>query len=208
MRVKRPSSEREDSPLGPRARACRSRQTQTVAYAKLLVLDLDETLVHATEQPLERAPDFEIGPYLVYERPHLRAFLDHVFTRYRSVAIWTASTRSYAIPVLAEFVDPSRFAFVWCRDRCTLRVDWETREAVYIKDIHKLTRRGHARESILFVDDSPEKLARSYGNLVRVQPYLGAKLDDELERLAVYPDELGPVANVRTIEKRGWGGAR
>jgi len=31
----------------------------------LLVLDLDETLVHATEQALDVPADFHVGPYFV-----------------------------------------------------------------------------------------------------------------------------------------------
>lgn len=175
-----------------------------MVFAKLLVLDLDETLVHATEEPLARPADFDVGPYAVYERPHARPFLEQVLARFAAVGVWTASTRSYAMPVLARLVDPDRFAFVWCRDRCTLHVDWDTREAEYLKDIRKLTRRGHRREAILFVDDTPAKLARSYGNLVAVRPYLGDAQDEELTLLAAYLDELGPIPNVRTIEKRGW----
>ncbi|NJK32024.1 MAG: HAD family hydrolase [Deltaproteobacteria bacterium] len=175
-----------------------------MAFEQLLVLDLDETLVHATEDPLARVPDFHVGPYAVYERPHVRPFLEHVLARFAAVAVWTASTRSYALPVLSRIVDVDRLAFVWCRDRCTLHVDWDTREVEHLKDIRKLTKRGHRREAILFVDDTPAKLARSYGNLVTVRPYLGDEHDDELPQLAAYLDTLGSVPNVRTIEKRGW----
>jgi NLI interacting factor-like phosphatase len=41
----------------------------------LLILDLDETLIYATEEPLQRVPDFIIGPYAVYRRPYLTEFL-------------------------------------------------------------------------------------------------------------------------------------
>lgn len=33
---------------------------------KLLVLDLDETLIFGTERELERPCDFSVGPYFVY----------------------------------------------------------------------------------------------------------------------------------------------
>lgn len=39
----------------------------------LLILDLDETLIHATEQP-EREADFQIFHYHVYKRPYLEEF--------------------------------------------------------------------------------------------------------------------------------------
>ena len=44
----------------------------------LLILDLDETLIHATSCPLETAPDFTAGPYLVYKRPGLDNFIETV----------------------------------------------------------------------------------------------------------------------------------
>jgi len=36
---------------------------------KLLILDLDETLVHASERELERSADFRLVGYHVYLRP-------------------------------------------------------------------------------------------------------------------------------------------
>ena len=41
----------------------------------LLILDLDETLLHATEEPLRRGHDFLMDPYAVYLRPFLSEFL-------------------------------------------------------------------------------------------------------------------------------------
>jgi len=53
--------------------------TETVSLGKLLILDLDETLIFATERPLTREADFRIGPYHVYRRPDLADFLDQCF---------------------------------------------------------------------------------------------------------------------------------
>jgi carboxy-terminal domain RNA polymerase II polypeptide A small phosphatase len=36
---------------------------------KLLILDLDETLIHATSKKLSREPDFIVFDYFVYKRP-------------------------------------------------------------------------------------------------------------------------------------------
>ncbi len=44
--------------------------------SKLLVLDLDETLVYATEQALDYPHHSSVGKYLVYDRPHVGEFLD------------------------------------------------------------------------------------------------------------------------------------
>ena len=53
--------------------------TETVSLGKLLILDLDETLVFAAERPLTREADFRVGPYHVYGRPGLAVFLDQCF---------------------------------------------------------------------------------------------------------------------------------
>ncbi|AKF10419.1 NIF family HAD-type phosphatase [Sandaracinus amylolyticus] len=173
-------------------------------FEKLLVLDLDETLVHAREDALERPADHVLFDYHVYERPGVRAFLSHVLDRFH-VGVWTSSGERYASGVVSMlFGDRSRLRFVLARDRCVPHRDLETLDTVYLKDIRKLRGFGFAKESILFVDDSPEKIARSYGNLVRVRPFEGDPDDDELPALAAYLDELGAVPDVRAIEKRGW----
>jgi hypothetical protein len=40
----------------------------------LLILDLDETLIHASEEQLDREADFRVFGYHVYIRPHLEPF--------------------------------------------------------------------------------------------------------------------------------------
>jgi RNA polymerase II subunit A small phosphatase-like protein len=77
-------------------------------------------------------------------------------------------------------------------------------EEIFVKDLAKVKRRGYALESVLAVDDSPEKLRRHYGNLVRVRPWEGEPTDDELRRLSEYLVELRGAANFRAIDKRGW----
>ena len=48
------------------------------------------------------------------------------------------------------------------------------------------------------------KLARNYGNLVRLDDFVGSQNDRELKRLRNYLDDLARDSNVRTVEKRGW----
>ncbi|HEY0584531.1 MAG TPA: NIF family HAD-type phosphatase [Pseudoduganella sp.] len=42
---------------------------------KLLIFDLDETLVHATTEPLPYPADFEWLEYFVYKRPYVNELL-------------------------------------------------------------------------------------------------------------------------------------
>jgi TFIIF-interacting CTD phosphatase-like protein len=171
---------------------------------KLLVLDLDETLIHASDRPLAIDPDFYVGPYAIHRRPGVDDFLSACLERFERVGVWTASSLAYALPVLSQLGDPRRLAFVWGRERCTYRIDQETREGEWLKDIRKLRRCGFEKRSIIVVDDTPAKLARSYGNLVAVRPFEGDPSDDELPALEPYLSWLADVEDVRAIEKRRW----
>ena len=171
---------------------------------QLLILDIDETLVYATETPLERPPDFRVGPFVAYRRPHLHKFIEAVLGWF-DVAVWSSSTADYAAIVTANVFSTSAASkFVWARDRCTRRFNPETWQEDWIKDLRKVKRHGYPLERILAIDDSPEKLQRHYGNHIRVMPFVGDPADCELESLLPFLDWIRSVENVRTVEKRKW----
>jgi len=171
---------------------------------KLLILDLDETLVFASEARLACDEDFLVGEYFVYKRPGLDRFIEFAFQHFK-VAVWTASGSDYADAVVAEiFRDPKRLEFAWSRQRCTWKSDPELGAGYWIKDLKKVVRIGHSLNGILVVDDSPRKLERSYGNYIRVLPFAGDPSDDELEKLERYLLRLRDSVNVRSWDKRNW----
>ena len=170
----------------------------------LVILDLDETLVYATEAELDRAPDFRAAHYAVYKRPHVEQFLAGLFETCR-VAIWTSSGRVYATEVVTHLLgSPSRLQFFWCAERCTDRFDHETRGRYTVKKLHKVRKRGYELARVVVVDDSPEKHALNYGNLIAVAPFEGDASDAELPRLLRYIRALEEEPNVRAVEKRTW----
>ena len=181
-------------------------------FDKLLVLDLDETLIHTRVPGEEVYPDrpadfwLDDGYYFVYRRPGVENFLSWCFDNFREVALWTAGTRNYAMEVLPHLCDVNDFSFVWVRERCTYLRDMNSWGYEYLKDLKKLRRKGYDIRKILAVDDTPAKFQRSYGNYIRVWPFEGncPEDDNELEILQEYLAELGPVPNVRTVEKRFW----
>ena len=121
------------------------------------------------------------------------------------VAVWTSSGSSYANEIVrAIFEDPEKLQFVWTRERCTWGLDRDSREGHWIKDLRKVRRVGFSLESIVVIDDSPEKLKRHYGNTICVTPFMGDALDQELRKLQAYLLWLKDVPNVRLIEKRNW----
>ncbi len=170
---------------------------------KLLVLDLDETLIHATGRRIDREEDFRVGHYYVYLRPHLDQFVSFALSAF-SVGVWTSSGETYAEQVIQKIFPQGALEFVWSSQRCTPARDWTTGEYTTIKNLRKLKARGYRLESVIAVDDTPSKHAKNYGNLVTVREFLGAQDDDELLLLTKYLQQLVPVQNVRTVEKRFW----
>lgn len=170
----------------------------------LLILDLDETLVHASETGLEREPDFRVGPYHVFERPHLDSFLSSCQENF-VIAVWSSSSADYLAAVVREILPSEiRPAFVWDRERCVRRFDFERYENYFVKDLKKVERLGYDLSRVLIVDDSREKVQRNYGNAVYVSSFYGDPLDNELLHLARYLKTLSSLPNVRSIEKRNW----
>ena len=171
---------------------------------KLLILDLDETLIHATEEPLTRQADFKTELYSVYKRPFVDRFLEFCFQNFK-VGVWTTAGKEFAEEVVQNiFTSDYTLEFLWSYQRCTRVFDSETLEVYYIKNLKKLKRKGYLLEEIIMVDDTPRKLERNYGNLVRVTEWLGEQNDRELLLLIQYLDYLKDLENIRKIEKRGW----
>ena len=170
----------------------------------LLILDLDETLIFAAERDLERSPDFRVGPYSVYRRPHLDEFLRSCW-RHFEIAVWSSSGADYLAEVLRTVL-PAEMSpiFVWDRERCVRAFDSEQQETCFVKDLKKIKRLGYDLNRVLIVDDTPEKAQRNYGNAIYVSPFYGDPKDDELLLLSRYLESLSRSQNVRAIEKRGW----
>jgi TFIIF-interacting CTD phosphatase-like protein len=174
-------------------------------FDKLLLLDLDETLIHASSSA--QTGHFRVGNHHVLERPHVGRFLQFAFQHFTTVAVWTAASRGYAESVLHHLLGQdfaSRLAFVWCYERCRRGIDFDTGCWSTEKPLRKVRRRGYDLAKVLFVEDTPANLRRSYGNLVPVRPFVGDPADDELLCLESFLLELGALDDVRRHEKRNW----
>lgn len=170
---------------------------------KLLVLDIDETLVFASEHALDRPADLRVAGYHVYKRPHLDAFLDYAFATFE-VGVWTSSGQGYAEPLVAQLMGAHPVAFVWSSARCSTARDWETGHYASEKRLAKLNKLGFALDQIIGIDDTPRKYAKNYGNLVCVREFTGDPCDDELSHLPRYLAHLDRAPRIRTVEKRNW----
>jgi TFIIF-interacting CTD phosphatase-like protein len=171
---------------------------------QLLILDLDETLIYASETPLEHPSDFFAGGYSVYRRPHLDEFLTADFEGFE-VAVWSSASSGYVQAIVtAIFPDPERLQFVWSESRCTQRYHPEWMHYYWLKDLKRVKRLGYPLERVIMLDDSPEKLERHYGNHLPIAPFTGDLQDTQLRDILPFLNHLRGVPNVRTIEKRAW----
>ncbi len=180
----------------------------------LLILDLDETLIHASFKALSRSADFQLFGYHVYKRPYLETFILSC-SQYFKLAVWSSASDDYVEEMVKRIIPSAiQLEFVWGRSRCTYCFDASSFESAdyadyfrhynYVKVLKKVKRRGYALERVLIVDDTPAKSRRNYGNVIYPKEYLGDVEDNELLLLLDYLIQLKDVKDVRIIEKRGW----
>jgi len=171
---------------------------------KLIILDLDETLIHATQSELNNPYNFKVDKFFIYERPYLREFLVDI-SRYFSIGIWSSATDSYVNEIVQQLKpDTVDFEIVWGRSKCSLKRDPTFDTYCFEKRLDKLKKKGFKLEQILIVDDSPSKPRTNYGNAVYMKEFTGDINDCELKFLYEYLLTFKTVDNVRTIEKRRW----
>jgi RNA polymerase II subunit A small phosphatase-like protein len=169
----------------------------------LLILDLDETLAHSAEHALNSPADFCFEGFFVYRRPFLSKFLNAV-SQWFNLAVWSSASGPYVRTLVDRLLPNNALEFVWCRDRCTQRFDVDQQEHYWVKNLETVKRRGFRLERVLMIDDSSEKVAGHYGNLLLVQPFVGDLEDSELRDILPFLEWLRHRNNFRSVEKRRW----
>ncbi|WP_299683009.1 HAD family hydrolase [uncultured Dokdonia sp.] len=170
----------------------------------LLILDLDETLIHATEVQQDIPHCFTYADYYIYKRPYLEEFLKMVSV-YFDLAIWSSADDRYVEDIVAQIKPPTiDFKFIWGRSRCTTRRDYSLDTYIHEKRLKKVKKQGYTIERMLIVDDSPEKTKDNYGNAIYINPFEGNQEDHELQLLLKYLSSIKELENIRNLEKRGW----
>jgi RNA polymerase II subunit A small phosphatase-like protein len=187
----------------------------------LLILDLDETLLHATRKAVEGVEaDAQWAGYNIYLRPHLNSFFQGLLPYYQ-FAIWSSGSDDYvkvAVRKLLSIKIP--FLFIWGRSKCTYRRSsyftddfYYSNEGFYdpYKDyeyykILKKVKKAYQipLERMLIVDNTPEKLKFNYGNAIYIKDFEGDPKDEELNKLSQYLFKIKDHKNYRSFEKRFW----
>eukprot|EP00186_Timspurckia_oligopyrenoides_P002894 CAMPEP_0182447148 /NCGR_PEP_ID=MMETSP1172-20130603/12019_1 /TAXON_ID=708627 /ORGANISM="Timspurckia oligopyrenoides, Strain CCMP3278" /LENGTH=851 /DNA_ID=CAMNT_0024643465 /DNA_START=16 /DNA_END=2571 /DNA_ORIENTATION=+ len=168
-----------------------------------LVLDLDETLVHCSTEPLDRADIsfivcFRSTEYKVYarRRPHLERFLAEV-SRVFEVVIFTASHRVYCDRLL-DLLDPDK-RFVRFR---VYRQSCVSVGGNYLKDLTVL---GRDLRSTVIVDNSPQAFGFHVENGIPIATWTEDQSDCELLNLLPVLMELKSVPDVRPFLRSRYG---
>ena len=136
---------------------------------KLLVLDLDETLIHTAYAPFVGGVlKARRGFFYLYERPHLQHFLDGCSAEY-DLAIWSASKADYVHWIMRSTVlSEYQFVFVNTSKNCK-RMFGKDGRVEYQKDI---TPYKSQYEKLIMLDDVP-KMVVPIECCIKVPEYRG-----------------------------------
>ena len=169
-----------------------------------IILDVDETLIHSIQNPLDRMADFHVGNYFVYKRPHLGEFISNLRTQFK-LAIWSSGGKTYIDSILKEILPSDvELDFIWTRP------DFATTDILSLcghfgkKHIKRLTSSGYEPSRTLVIDDNPDDSIIEYGNVIQVEPFRGDPDDCELLLLSCYLRLMDSSGDIRQIAKSTW----
>ncbi|KAL4446924.1 hypothetical protein ABPG74_014896 [Tetrahymena malaccensis] len=164
---------------------------------KTLILDLDETLVHSSFQPMSNS-DYTLSikvqntPFTIHvkKRPGVEYFLEKA-SEYFEVVIYTASLAEYADPV-CDLIDPKRYvSYRLFRENCT------NYQGLFVKDLSKI---GRDMKDILIVDNSETSFLFQPENAIQISNFFQDDNDRELFRMLPFLQFLSEVQDVRTTK--------
>jgi len=145
---------------------------------ELIILDLDETLIHACSEWIGRKHDFIAADQMIFVRPYAKDFIRLALQQHK-VAIWTASYGQYTQEILEQlFDDVSDIEFIWDRNDCSL-CSYDSGIEYFAKELSKVTNAGWG-DDYAMVDDMPEHIIGNQKHVIGIKPYFGSVSDNEL----------------------------
>ncbi|XP_060528841.1 CTD nuclear envelope phosphatase 1 homolog isoform X2 [Cylas formicarius] len=185
-----------------------SRHRLSIVKRKILVLDLDETLIHSHHDGVVRQtvrpgvpPDFSLKViidrhpvrFFVHKRPHVDFFLD-IVSQWYELVIYTASMEIYGAAV-ADKLDAGRGILKrrFYRQHCTPLF------CGYTKDLSSIC---EDLSSIFIVDNSPGAYKTYPFNAIPIKSWFSDPTDVALLNLLPVLDALRFTSDVRSILAR------
>lgn len=174
----------------------------TVDRQKTLILDMDETLIHAKPKISANSdfePDYEISLedddgseliFMVKMRPGLVECLERL-AKFYELAVFTAAERTYATKIINHFDPDKKFIkHILSREHC-IHV-----ENFYVKDLRIIGDRK--TEDLVIVDNSIVAFAFNLDNGVPINDFRGEEpMDEELIYMTSYLEDIYHFEDIR-----------
>ena len=162
---------------------------------KILVLDLDETLVHSSMNPFPNKNNIVLRleidekPMTIYviKRPYVDEFLNEM-SLYYELIIFTASLSQYAEPLISIIDKNKVIKAVLNRESCTFS------QGLYFKDLRIFNK---DLKDLIIVDNSPISYAFNKENGIPILTWTDDLNDNELIKLIPLLKYLSKVDDVR-----------
>eukprot|EP01059_Diplonema_ambulator_P034748 TRINITY_DN7953_c0_g1_i1.p2 TRINITY_DN7953_c0_g1~~TRINITY_DN7953_c0_g1_i1.p2 ORF type:complete len:184 (+),score=40.19 TRINITY_DN7953_c0_g1_i1:361-912(+) len=164
----------------------------------LLVLDLDETLVHSSFKPVPNANavlpieiDGTIYHVYVKKRPYLDEFMAKIQNMFE-IAIFTASLSKYADPLL-DLLDPGQR---YLGPHRLFREHCSHTNGAYVKDLSLL---GRPLEKTVIIDNSPVAYLFQPHNALPCTSWFDDPNDTELRDFFPLLDSLAATGSIYEV---------
>jgi Dullard-like phosphatase family protein len=128
---------------------CESGYLESAGTNRLtVVLDLDNTLIFATQNKIEKNKNYALinNKFYVYKRPHLDHFLISL-SQNCDLILYTAGTREYAEKIVDHIDKNKLISTRYYREDCLMKA------SSIFKDVSKC---GIDEQRTLIIDDSPK----------------------------------------------------
>lgn len=164
-------------------------------HMNTLVLDMDETILHASTVPTTK-PDLIVRlsdgvRFYVLKRPHVDEFLERMSKIYE-IVIYTSGEREYATSLI-NHVDPNGYiSHILHRDHCIYTRNGFDKDLSYI---------GRDLKGVVFIDNLEENLRRQKENGIKILDFYSNKRDEELKKLIPFLEYAATLEDVRPINK-------
>ena len=189
-------------------------------------LPSEEPQSSAQENPNEIVEDAKVGQFYVYNRPHMREFIEWVHEHFE-VGVWSSANTNNT-KRLVDYVwgaHVSKISFIWGQERCSnigspVESATTRKHPMFLKELKHVwsqkKKTGLARfnqSNTLLIDDSPYKAIRNPANTaIHPRGYTAYEMatDDMLSErgaLRVYLDEVSRATSIPDfVKEKPWNG--